>query len=345
MGTIYAKADQVIVWVGPAANGSDSLMKAWQSVGQAARDWGMESYYARERLTLLSRIINNVEPSDPKTAAFHTLLQTAGKTFAPLLANSVLKDWFERPYFGRAWITQEFCLCPKTLFTCGTKTVPVELVMLAIQILQLSIGQYFEQIYKPANVPLDLINNFALEPTARLFGCRERRRRFDRGQPGASGDQLHALLRKLYIEKNTDATLHRDRIFSLLALAVDTSDLAIHPDYTHPTSPQTDALILTRAARALITNPTTGRIDILCHAQPLPQSQTTNPPTTTIAAITTHLPTWVPSWRSGCHPSFYPDHEIAAGADLFAACGAYTTVRPLPPPGGGEVARAGWGVV
>lgn len=134
MGPIYTTAAQVLVWLGPAGQGSDSLMDAWQHVGQAARDWGIESYYTRDRWHLLSPIVRNEEPSSPRTVEFQALLREAAEIFAPLVAAEALKHWFAQSWFTRAWVVQEFCLCPDTVFVCGTKSVRVELVMLAIQV-------------------------------------------------------------------------------------------------------------------------------------------------------------------------------------------------------------------
>ena len=216
MGSIYAQAEQVIVWLGPAADGSDSLMDAWNVVGQAAGDWGLEGYYTRERWPELHRMMNTPDPSDPKHAEFTALLQTAADTLIPLITANVLKHWFDRSWFARAWIVQEFCLCPNTAFICGTKTLPAELAMLAIHLLRYAMSQLFSQFH--AAVPTDLIRETSNEPASRLFSCRQRRRKLDRGDSGATGDQLHALLVKLYVDRDTQASLHRDRVFSLLSL-------------------------------------------------------------------------------------------------------------------------------
>jgi hypothetical protein len=45
-------------------------------------------------------------------------------------------SWLERPWFKRVWVVQEFCLCEDTIFVCGTESVEVELVMLALKIVQ-----------------------------------------------------------------------------------------------------------------------------------------------------------------------------------------------------------------
>ncbi|KAK3304851.1 heterokaryon incompatibility protein-domain-containing protein [Chaetomium strumarium] len=329
MGPIYTRAEQVLVWLGPAElvlvwqnpeeHGSDALMEAWQTVGQEARDFGMESYYTKERWPLLSRIINNNDPDDPKTAQFHNkLLRSGAETLAPLIARQTLRHWFARSWFRRAWTVQEFCLCANTVFVCGTKSVQVELVMLAIQILHFSGARLMDTVYARALVPISLLEDVVEEPTSRLFSCRQRRRKLDRGEEGATGDQLHALLRKLYVGRDTQAKFPRDRVFSLLGLAVDTRSLDITPDYTNAGEASAEARMLTRAARAMITNPSTGRIDILCYSQ-FPKAPD----------LANDLPSWVPDWRGNLRPSFYTIHE-AVETHLFSACGPETSVQPLP---------------
>ena len=97
MGPIYAGAEQVRVWLGPAADDSDTLMEAWQSVGQAARDFGLESYYTKERWPLLARILNAEDPTDPKTIEYDAVLKAGAETFAPLVQPQTLRHWFARP--------------------------------------------------------------------------------------------------------------------------------------------------------------------------------------------------------------------------------------------------------
>jgi hypothetical protein len=302
MGPIYATVAQVLVWLGPAGHGSDSLMDAWQRVGQAARDWGLESYYTRDRWHFLNPIVCNEEPVDPKTVEFRALLQAAAETFAPLIGADVFNHWFSRRWFTRAWVVQEFCLCPDTVFVCGTKTVPVELVMLAIHMLQYSVPEFLKTVYEPAGVPLSLLGAISEKPLARLFSCRQRRRKLDRGEPDAVGDRLHSLLQKLYVEHDTQAALHHDRIFSLLGLAVDAPSLGLVPDYTD-LGPAGAVRVLTAAARAMITNPTTGRIDVLCFAQA--------PKIPSLAAA--NLPSWYVT----------PSHPLPLFACLKGACAAW----------------------
>lgn len=316
MGRIYSSAAQVLVWLGPAENRSDELMEAWRVIGQAARDIGIESYFTVEREPLLYRIMNNEDPEDAVTAQYQALSRRTANMFAPLLRDGLITAWFARPWFSRAWVTQEFCLCPETMFVCGFQTMPVELLMLAVQVLHNSMGRYFN-IYLSAGMPLELSTQIANEPTMKLFSCRRRWQKFARQEPMATGDQLHSLLRKLYVQHKTQATEYRDRIYSLLGLAVDASVLGITPDYTRRGDEAT-ARILTEAARAMITNSTSGRIDILCLSQ-FPKTP----------GLTEHLPSWVPDWRSNLRKSFYEINE-ATDTHLFTACGSLLDVEPVP---------------
>ncbi|EMT69299.1 Heterokaryon incompatibility protein 6, OR allele [Fusarium odoratissimum] len=211
MRIIYSAAKQVLVWLGPAQDGSDELMGAWQDIGQKARDFGLESYMNPQSYSLVSAWGRNKNPADETAVGFQDLLARTVAVFAPLLKQMALKKWFERPYFSRVWIIQEFCLCPETIFV-------------------------------------------------------------------------------LFVELETNATEHRDRVFALLGLAVDVDKLGIEPDYEKSTEG-----VLTETARALIEE--SGRIDVLCFSQfpKLPELSL--------------LPTWVPDWRSNLRRSFYTVNE------------------------------------
>ncbi|KAG5811358.1 hypothetical protein H9Q74_006057 [Fusarium xylarioides] len=297
MGNIYSSATQVLVWLGPAQDGSDELMEAWQSIGQKSREFGLESYMNPQSYYLISALSRNKDPTDETAVSFQSLLASTVEAFAPLLRGMTLKRWFERPYFSRLWIIQEFCLCPDTIFVCGSKTIPVDFVKFAVLLLQTAIGNMpqgdYEQL-QPPEMPLERLSEVSSEPTARLFSCRSRHQKH-------KDDELYMLLRRLFVELETNATVHRDRIFALLGLAADAEKLGIQPDYEGSTE-----LILTQTARTLIEKG--GRVEFLCYSQ-FPK----------LDALL-HLPTWVPDWRSNLSRSFYTINE-RMDKHLFAASG------------------------
>ncbi|RBQ73497.1 hypothetical protein FVER14953_03371 [Fusarium verticillioides] len=308
MGRIYSSATQVLVWLGPAQDGSDKLMEAWQDIGQKSQEFGMESYMNPQSYCLISALARSKDPSDETAMRFQSLLASTVEAFAPLLKESVLKKWFKRPYFSRVWIIQEFCLCPETIFVCGSKTIPVDFVKFAVLLLQTAIGNMpqgdYEQL-QPPDMPLERLSEVSSEPTARLFGCRSRHQKH-------KDDELYMLLRRLFVDLETNATVHRDRIFALLGLAVDAEKLGIKPDYEGSTE-----LILTQTARTLIEK--SGRVDLLCYSQ-FPKLEELS-----------LLPSWVPDWRSNLSRSFYTINE-RVDKHLFTASGHDSVVEVVKDP-------------
>ncbi|KAF5584292.1 heterokaryon incompatibility 6 OR allele [Fusarium pseudoanthophilum] len=312
MGRIYSSATQVLVWLGPAQDGSDKVMEAWRDIGQQSQEFGLEGYMTPQSYYLISALARNKDPSDETAASFQSLLASTVEAFAPLLKNTTLKRWFERPYFSRVWIIQEFCLCPNTIFVCGSKTIPVDFVKFAVLLLQTAIGNMpqgdYEQL-QPPEMPLERLSEVSSEPTARLFGCRSRHQKH-------KDDELYMLLRRLFVELETNATVHRDRIFALLGLAADAEKLGIKPDYEGNTE-----LILTRTARKLIEK--SGRVELLCYSQ-FPKLDELS-----------SLPSWVPDWRSNLGRSYYTINE-RMDKHLFAASGDGNFVEVVEHPNGNE---------
>ncbi|KAJ4138685.1 hypothetical protein NW768_002539 [Fusarium equiseti] len=307
MGRVYSAASQVLVWLGPAANVSDGLMDAWQDVGQKARDFGLEGYMTPQGFHEISTIMRNESRTDETTIRFQDLLKHTVDVFAPLLRQMALKSWFERPYFSRVWIIQEFCLCADTVFVCGTRTVPVEFIKLAVTILQMVISNlpqgHFAEL-QPPGFPAERLADISEESITRLFSCRSR-------QQNRRGDELHMLLRRMFVGHDTRATQHRDRVFALLGLAVDIEKLDIQVDYECTTE-----RALAQTASALIEK--AGRVDILCYSQ-FPKLQSL-----------VDLPSWVPDWRSNLRPSFYNVNERMNQHLFFASAydGAVEIVKP-----------------
>ncbi|KAG5757579.1 hypothetical protein H9Q72_014279 [Fusarium xylarioides] len=308
MGNIYSSATQVLVWLGPSQDDSDELMEAWQGIGQKAQEFGLESYMNPQSYYLISALARGKEPSDETAVSFQSLLSSTVEVFAPLLKGMALKKWFERPYFSRVWIIQEFCLCPDTIFVCGSKTIPVDFVKFAVLLLQTVIGNMpqgdYEQL-QPPEMPLERLSEVSSEPTARLFGCRSRHQKH-------KDDELYMLLRRLFVELETNATVHRDRIFALLGLAADAEKLGIQPDYEGSTE-----RVLTQTARTLIEK--SGRVDLLCYSQ-FPKLDELS-----------HLPSWVPDWRSNLSRSFYTINE-RMDKHLFSASGHDGVVEVMQHP-------------
>ncbi|KAJ0130175.1 Uncharacterized protein HZ326_26723 [Fusarium oxysporum f. sp. albedinis] len=298
MSQIYSKAQKVLVWLGPAESGSDTAMDIWSRIGQDARLLGLESFYTDEKFPQLQPIVINADPADPLTIEFQALFEKSRCIYRDSL--DAIIAWFQRPWFKRVWVVQEFCLCPDTVFVCGKKSVEVELVMLAIQIVHFSCGKLLNDAVGKGKEFAELNAKFPLilnEPTSALFSARQRRQGYDAKWTGKStGDSLLSLMRKLYVQHEMHATDPRDRIFALLGLATDGLDII--PDY----SDFDYAGLLCRTARAMVEKQ---GLEVLSYSQ-FPKSYIP-------------LPSWVPDWRSNLSPSYY-DHTLV-NPPFFQACG------------------------
>ncbi|KAH7124993.1 heterokaryon incompatibility protein, partial [Dactylonectria estremocensis] len=274
MDQIYRKAEEVLIWVGPSAEESSSLMDVWNKVGGKAQAWGMDSYLTKERFPEYQQIITKADPTDLKTTEFHDICQTYG----PLFDLKAMLAWYKRPWFLRVWVVQELCLGSHSVFVCGNKRVPVDLVMFALQIFNF----YLAYAHISSERMQDMRAVLAEDPTAALFAARRRRRRFE--SEGGTGDTFFQLLQRVYVTNNVrQATDPRDRIFGLAALATDTKKLGIKPDYGTTTVEQ----IYTKIARAIIQD---GELDLLCLSQCPKEFRS--------------LPSWVPDWSGNIQPSF-----------------------------------------
>lgn len=83
MAEIYSRSEQVLVWLGPPADGSDKLMDVFARVSKEAEDWGFKEYITRERLPDFMKIRTKENPNDPKTISFHEMCQRNAPLFDP----------------------------------------------------------------------------------------------------------------------------------------------------------------------------------------------------------------------------------------------------------------------
>jgi hypothetical protein len=244
----------------------------------------MESLFTRDGGSQFNYYMSNLDPTNPTTMLFQEALRWVSQRFQPHL--HAMAAWCARPWFQRAWIVQEFALGENTVLICGYKTLPAELLDLAITVhwhclIEVEVDLTPETYHK-----LDLA---VLEGLVMAL-CSIRKKRQDYqlkvprtpgGEDGAkgpaSGDGLLDILWKLYVRRGTEATDVRDRIYALLGLAVDTARLGLEPDYSI-----TDySRILVLAAKAIIR---TGNLKLLSFSQ-FPKER--------------ELPSWVPDWRPG----------------------------------------------
>ncbi|KAH7124394.1 heterokaryon incompatibility protein-domain-containing protein [Dactylonectria macrodidyma] len=287
MTRIYSKAEQVLVWLGPADQGSDDAMDLYAEVGDTICKTGLQYYCNRDMFSLVDAAVHRKDPGDQLWQKVSEVQSLTRELLLPCLQAMV--DWDRRYWFTRVWVVQEFCVGVDPWFICGHKRIPVDYVKTTR--LFLGIGEtpeFLAAVRKLGEDKLPLLqalNN--QDPTPAFFSARTWRQKYDRGE--SPGDTLLELLRKTYVSRGANATEKKDRIFSLLGISNDADRLGIHIDYK-----RTEAQVLTDAAKVMIEK---GNLAVLSYVQ-FPRD-------------VGGLPSWAPDWRSNLRPSFYPYQEVS----------------------------------
>jgi hypothetical protein len=106
MYQIYQAAIDVIIWLGPAADGSDELFDTWNQISRMAYDVGFLDFFdnsVQEGFKPLLRIMTRADPQDRTTVEFHRVVDRV----ANMMDESTLKSWTaleRRPWFSRIWV-------------------------------------------------------------------------------------------------------------------------------------------------------------------------------------------------------------------------------------------------
>lgn len=125
MRDIYARAAQVVVWLGPANNDSGLAMQTLAS--------GYRSYRKTQPYQKLGQIQQDFPPPatqseylDQLTAAsLGVLFGLTIKSDSPIPTYPIkaVASLLNRAYWGRGWCWQEFCVASKMCIMCGEETL------------------------------------------------------------------------------------------------------------------------------------------------------------------------------------------------------------------------------
>ncbi|KAK0672252.1 heterokaryon incompatibility protein-domain-containing protein [Cercophora samala] len=319
MHRIYESAEQVRVWLGPAGDGSDEVMEMWEEVGRRCEEEvDLAGYFAsdKEALQRLVDHVSNRTPEDPVTQRIQRYMDWAAPRMQPYL--KAMAVMFDRPWFRRVWVIQEFAVAPNTVFICGLKVARAQYPGWVLNMY----GHCGKRIWPGRMTEEDFRVSNALEnpPFDTLFTIRKRRqdhnlavqqgrlRRDETPPPGpGAGDYLFDLLVKTCGDQTIEAKDLRDRVYALLGIAVDRNKLkrlGLTPDYQNCNFEK--VLLLT--ARAIILR---GEVQMLSFSQ-FPKEH--------------NLPSWVPEWRPGMTTPFfhYSNRSLARLPPMFTASGSST---------------------
>lgn len=273
MKTIYSKAAQVLVWLGPAADDSDNVMDLLEKLGKEAHEFGVLQLSISDMMGL----------SDPNTdglhfpikKSIHELVQRLGLTF-PI--NSY-RSLVEREWWRRVWVLQELSVAQDVVFVCGERRLSYQHFIAADSFFRF----YVWTIVTSLDPKSDLrVKPFLLAPVNSAASSMLITRRKYQGEIDGNRDDytLYRLLYKSYVRGSSEnilkATNPRDKLFGLLGLAKDAESLDICVNYDNSCSK-----VYKDAARKFIQN---GHVDILSPCQ-YPKNLN-------------DLPSWVPDWSA-----------------------------------------------
>lgn len=320
-------------------------MDVWQLVGQDARDWGLESYYTRERLPELFRLKKPPAKSDSvgvvmKNRSFHALCVRSAARFLGrenldlpepdnFTAMSAMLVWYRRPWFARVWVLQEYALATKPIFICGYKRLDAKLLFLAMQIWGADPTTTCFLAPENGRVSMErwaILNSLQDEPVTKFVTAKARHEGPSKGT--GPGNSLFELMRRLHETAATHeilATDPRDRIYGLLGLAVDSSELGIVPEYSIDTGA---AQVYSVAVRAMIQRRTAHvEGEYLLDVFSLVHFPKKGPPG--VSWCVESLPSWTPDLTRTI-PSFCGRGiSAAAPPPFFSAAGPDTKPRVL----------------
>ncbi|MCJ1465603.1 hypothetical protein MMC07_004222 [Pseudocyphellaria aurata] len=282
MGAIYKSAVQVQVWLGLETDSGTRILEAADRLGQKIIEVGLDQLLVKQ----------------PDRETTERLIAIIAAEFRQQYTNGVwleeLKGIFDRPWWSRVWVQQEFALAKSAYFVCGQTSVHwrfLDMVMIALHYLDSDTTFAYSSHDDKRNIRDDQGNIISL------------RFQHENGWPMSLFNLVfqHGKLRDL---KATDP---RDHIFGFLGLA----DKAhgFRPDYSMPVD-----VLTCRFAKAHICHveERRRRLWVLSFAQKKNLKDTDG------------LPSWAPDWSSPLDPHIVP--SLFGTLQIYFPCG-----REIPP--------------
>lgn len=257
MRKIYARAKEVVTWLGPSRDNSDLAIDWIQNFGAQAHDLTIGSIPALQLIPLLTDLATErAAAMDDKLKQFlrrlHIELSPSASGHTPVVR--ALASLFSRPYWTRAWVVQEVAMASSLQIRCGDSIANEENMHHAQRILRNYM--HFNSLHTASE-----IYDIDIKHTINLFKARR-----IRGSP--------PLIYLLRMFRHHVATDPRDKIFALLGISSDADDLGIAIDYRWSCQE-----VYTLTARALIDH---GVLDVLSLVSQL--------------RCVANLQSWVPDW-------------------------------------------------
>lgn len=275
MGTIFKRASEVIVWIGPQEDGSAEAIHVLKQIGEACQS-GLQISSGE---TFSPAITQNTNTQDKDDSS---LLQSIGcKWFpqgVPAFNPAFITRIFQRPWFRRVWVLQEAAVNTNVVFHCGDACISKSTLWVggrAIIALTNNVFDYTKSWIADGPLWQTLSGaNFISRRTMDLV-------RSDDGQY-TLGQLLLETSANLG-EWSYEASDPRDRVYAIMGLSSDLPSLGINSDYEKPCKD-----VYTSAAEVILAS--SGTIDIL-YVVSRPKN-------------VRYMPSWVPDWSTSIPASF-----------------------------------------
>ncbi|KAK3402242.1 heterokaryon incompatibility protein-domain-containing protein [Sordaria brevicollis] len=122
MRKIYSTAARVVIWLGPAADGSDDVMEAHSRVWQIVREYHLPAH--RQGQSLHDHLVNTLDhDGNLSLPNFQRFRDEVARIYDPLIRDQRAQRWIDREWFSRIWVVQELSLSRDAVFMCGDKSL------------------------------------------------------------------------------------------------------------------------------------------------------------------------------------------------------------------------------
>jgi hypothetical protein len=314
MTDIYRRASQVLIWLGPEADGSDQVIDCLQLISQVCQkqDLRKSMKYISEASSWrvladhLTDVIRNLEAAkatgdQTDVHAIETLENGFKNGDSPFLDGFPFAQYTKlchREWWSRTWVIQELCVPEMPIFVCGKKMISYHDFANCGSFLTTYWWHKLKRGYlnRSPNEEPDPTSAWSLgsSPASTMMQFRYLY------QDSKGKCTLYSLIRTLCGNTSINAEDPRDKIFSLLGFVSDKDKLNIRIDYGKSYSPK-DVYIDT--SRALLEQG---------HLEMLSLRQTSKSP---------DLPSWVCDWSAEVHrpwgnPTGIDQPFIASGRSI-----------------------------
>jgi Heterokaryon incompatibility protein (HET) len=293
MKEIYQQAENVLVWLGPAADGSDEVIGYLEWIGETVEDLGLAGitdHDIREAFNL---------PNDPHCKSVKDKLEQLYTEFDFLFPDlfpwQAHQNFMKRDWCTRSWVVQELAVARGATFMCGKRKISYDHLANADDFFHRYACSSRERSKFIEN-PLDqerrrtyntIMKTNGHSPMSAMLSFRQfyqgtsLRKGIVENRPNRS---LLSLLQKTLIYESEDVRLRatdgRDKIYALMGLAADKEQLGISINYSQD---YTSTDLYKDVSRALLQH---GGSSILAF-RPRRQIDLSN-----------DLPSWVCDWSS-----------------------------------------------